>query len=197
MLVLVLRGLRSFAPLGSRGRLPLRHLADGGRLHDYLLSVILGIIEGLTEFLPVSSTAHLRISEALFHISLTDGYWKMYSVVIQLGAILCLPVYFSERIAQFIGYTRGSTSLFVVPLKVLWCLVRSVFFSRPVQFTLAAFLVTAIPAFLLSKGIGKTLESLTVMGGSLLAGGVVMWVVDALHARAEATGPNASSLIHT
>ncbi len=65
-------------------------------MNDYLLSVVLGIIEGLTEFLPVSSTAHLRISEAIFHLSLSDGYWKMYSIVIQLGAILCLPVYFRE-----------------------------------------------------------------------------------------------------
>ena len=56
-------------------------------MNDYLLSLILGIVEGLTEFLPVSSTAHLRLSEALLHISLSDGYWKMYSIVIQLGAI--------------------------------------------------------------------------------------------------------------
>ena len=63
---------------------------SGGSLNDYLLSVVLGIIEGLTEFLPVSSTAHLRIAEALFHLSLSDGYWKMYTIVIQLGAILCL-----------------------------------------------------------------------------------------------------------
>ena len=72
-------------------------------MNEYFLSVLLGIIEGLTEFLPVSSTAHLRISEALFHVSLTSGYWKMYTIVIQLGAILCLPVYFRKRIAKLLS----------------------------------------------------------------------------------------------
>ena len=72
-------------------------------MNDYLLSLILGVIEGLTEFLPVSSTAHLRIAEALLHVNLSDGYWKMYSIVIQLGAILCLPVYFRARIARLLS----------------------------------------------------------------------------------------------
>src|SRR4029077_17966292 len=81
---------------------------SGGILNDYFLSLILGIVEGLTEFLPVSSTAHLRITEALLHINLADGYWKMYSIVIQLGAILCLPIYFRERIAKFLAtFPRG------------------------------------------------------------------------------------------
>src|ERR1043166_613505 len=151
-------------------------------MNDYLLSVILGIIEGLTEFLPVSSTAHLRISEALFHISLTDGYWKMYSIVIQLGAILCLPVYFRARIAKFLStFPRGENG-------------DRTALTHPLGLTLIAFVVTAIPAFLLSKVIGKNLESLTVMGASLLIGGVVMWVVGVMHARAEARGPDASSM---
>ena len=77
-------------------------------MNDYLLSVVLGIIEGITEFLPVSSTAHLRIAEALFHVSLSDGYWKMYTIVIQLGAILCLPVYFRAS---------GSPNFFPLSLK--------------------------------------------------------------------------------
>src|SRR4051812_15439969 len=78
-------------------------------LNDYLLSTILGIIEGLTEFLPVSSTAHLRIAESLLGIDLASGYWKMFSIVIQFGAILCLPIYFWPRIMSFLStYPRGS-----------------------------------------------------------------------------------------
>lgn len=166
-------------------------------MNHYLLSVLLGVVEGLTEFLPVSSTAHLRIAESLLHVSLSDGYWKMYSIVIQLGAILCLPVYFRHRIAQFIGYERGGTPLLFVPIKVLKCLVVSVFRSRPVQFTLAAFLVTAIPSFLLIKVIGKNLESPYVIGTSLLLGGIVMWVVDAMKAPWEKAGEGAvGSTIH-
>lgn len=167
-------------------------------MNNYLLSVLLGIIEGLTEFLPVSSTAHLRIAEQLLHVSLADGYWKMYSIVIQLGAILCLPVYFRARIALFIGYKRGSTPLFFVPFKIVECLVLAIFRSRPVQFTLSAFLVTAVPSFLLTKLIGKNLENLHVMGIALLSGGVAMWIVDAMKSAAEKAGPQApGNPIHT
>jgi undecaprenyl-diphosphatase len=155
-------------------------------LNEYLLSVMLGIVEGLTEFLPVSSTAHLRISEALLHISLSDGYWKMYTIVIQLGAILCLPVYFRERIAKFLStFPRGERG------------DRSAL-THPLGLTIVAFVVTALPAFLLTKVIGKHLESLYIMGMSLLIGGVVMWIVDAMNAKSEAAGPNApASRIHT
>jgi undecaprenyl-diphosphatase len=155
-------------------------------MHDYLLSVLLGIIEGLTEFLPVSSTAHLRIAEALLHVSLSSGYWKMYTIVIQLGAILCLPIYFRERIAQFLStFPRGERGD-RTPL------------THPLSLTLIAFVVTAIPAFLLTKVIGKQLESLEVMGSSLLIGGIIMWIVDAANARWETAGPGApGSRIHT
>lgn len=155
-------------------------------MNDYVLSVLLGIVEGLTEFLPVSSTAHLRISEALFHVSLTSGYWKMYTIVIQLGAILCLPVYFRERIAKFVSTfpqgKRGDRN----PL------------THPLGLVAVAFVVTAIPAFLLTKIIGKHLESLYIMGCSLLIGGLVMWIVDELNSDSERAGLGATGTrIHT
>lgn len=140
-------------------------------MNDYFLSVILGIIEGLTEFLPVSSTAHLRISEALLGIDLGNGYWKMFSIVIQLGAILCLPIYFRGRIAEFLSdFPQGKRGDKTV-------------LTHPLSLTMIAFVVTAIPAFLLTKVIGKHLENLEIMALSLIIGGVIMWVVDAVYER--------------
>jgi undecaprenyl-diphosphatase len=137
-------------------------------MNDYLISLLLGIIEGLTEFLPVSSTAHLRIAEALLGMDLSNGYWKMFSIVIQLGAILCLPIYFRKRITEFLatfpeGVRRDRTAI-----------------NHPLTLTLLAFVCTAAPAFLLKKTIGKNLESLVLMGAALLLGGIVMWIVDAV-----------------
>jgi undecaprenyl-diphosphatase len=128
-------------------------------------------VEGLTEFLPVSSTAHLRIVEALLGIHLGDAYWKTFAIVIQLGAILCLPLYFRGRILELLGdFPRGRRG------------DRTVL-THPLTLTLIAFVVTAVPAALLTKVIGKHLESLFVMAMSLLVGGVVMWAVDAVYER--------------
>jgi undecaprenyl-diphosphatase len=110
----------------------------------------------------------------------------MYTIVIQLGAILCLPIYFRTRIAKFVStFPHGETG------------DRNAL-THPLGLTLVAFVVTAIPAFLLTKVIGKHLESLYIMGASLLVGGIVMWIVDAANAGAEKLGPNSGdSRIHT
>ena len=140
-------------------------------MYEYLLSIFLGVVEGLTEFLPVSSTAHLRICEALLHIDLHDGFWKMYTIVIQLGAILALPVYFWHRILQFLHtFPKGERG-------------NRTILTHPLSLTLIAFVVTAVPAWLLTKQIGKNLENLWVMALALLIGGIVMWVVDVVFTR--------------
>lgn len=137
-------------------------------MNDYLLSVLLGIIEGLTEFIPVSSTAHLRIAEALLHLDLRDSFWKMYTIVIQLGAILALPLYFRDRITKFLmTFPRGERG-------------DRTIVTHPLSLTLVAFVITAVPAWLLKKQIGTNLENLSVMAWAILIGGVVMWIVDAI-----------------
>jgi undecaprenyl-diphosphatase len=155
-------------------------------VNDYVLSVILGIVEGLTEFIPVSSTAHLRLSEALLHIDLSSGYWKMYTIVIQLGAILTLPIYFWSRILKFVStFPRGERG-------------DRTILTHPLSLVMIAFVVTALPSYLLVKVIGKHLESPYVMGAALLIGGIVMWFVDARNSKAEAAGEaSKSGLIHT
>src|SRR5579862_4281096 len=103
----------------------------------------------------------------------------MFSIVIQLGAILCLPIYFRDRIAEFLrDFPKGKRG------------TRTVL-THPLSLTMLAFVVTAIPAFLLTKVIGKHLESLTIMGSALLVGGIVMWIVDAINSKSEAAGPSA------
>ena len=150
-------------------------------MNDYIISVLLGIVEGLTEFLPVSSTAHLRISEALLHINLTDPYWKMYTVVIQFGAIFALLLVFTARIIQFFRtFPEGERGD-----RTIW--------NHPITLTLIAFVVTAIPSWLLAKTIGKNLESLRVMALALLIGGIVMWAVDAWSSR---TDPSTTEVEH-
>jgi undecaprenyl-diphosphatase len=140
-------------------------------MNDFLLSFLLGIVEGLTEFLPISSTAHLRIVEALFGLNLQDSFWKMYTIVIQLGAILALPVYFWNRILQFLAtFPRGERG-------------DRTILTHPLSLTMIAFVVTALPAWLLKKQIGQNLENLSVMAWALLLGGVIMWIVDALCTR--------------
>jgi undecaprenyl-diphosphatase len=142
-------------------------------LNPYIESVILGIVEGLTEFLPVSSTAHLRITEALMKIPLEDAYWKMYTIVIQAGAIFALLLLYLGRILEFLRtFPKGETK-------------DRNFLTHPLSLTFIAFICTSIPALLLKKWSDKNLGSLTVIAIALLVGGVIMWAVDAWSSRFE------------
>jgi undecaprenyl-diphosphatase len=134
----------------------------------------LGIVEGLTEFLPVSSTAHLRITEALMKIPLDDPYWKMYTIVIQLGAILALCLLFLGRIVEFLRtFPKGENG-------------DRNWLNHPISLTLIAFAFTSAPALLLHKWSEKNLGSLQTMALALLIGGIVMWIIDAWSVRHEA-----------
>lgn len=142
-------------------------------MNVYIQSVLLGIVEGLTEFLPVSSTAHLRITEALMHLPMDDAYWKMYTIVIQAGAILALLLLYLERIVAFLhSFPRGESG-------------DRNWFNHPISMTFFAFVFTSIPALLLKKWSDANLSKLWVMALALLIGGVVMWVIDTWASRYE------------
>jgi undecaprenyl-diphosphatase len=144
-------------------------------LNVYIQSILLGIVEGLTEFLPVSSTAHLRIAEAAMRIPLDDAYWIMYTIVIQAGAILALILLFLERIVGFIkSFPRGESG-------------DRTWMNHPISLTLIAFALTSAIALPLHKLSEKHLSSIAVMAWTLLIGGVVMWVIDARASRYEPT----------
>ena len=135
-------------------------------MNDYFAAIIIGVIEGLTEFLPVSSTAHIRLTQELLSLPLDDPYWKMFSIVIQLGAILSVLVYFRERIIEFLRSFPGGAG------------GERRWWNHPISLVLVSFVVTAIPCLLMDKFIGEMLENLHAIGWALLVGGIIMWGVD-------------------
>ncbi len=137
-------------------------------MNDYLLTAILGIVEGITEFLPISSTAHLRIAQALLGTDLTNSFWQMFAIVIQIGPILTLPIFFRERIAvwlrSFPTGTRGDRTVL----------------THPLTLTFVSLVFTAVPALAVEKVISKHLEDIPLIAMTMIAGGIVMWVVDSM-----------------
>ena len=68
---------------------------------EFLKVIILGIIEGITEWLPISSTGHMILAEQFMKLNVSDAYWEMFLVVIQLGAILAVVVLYFPRLWPF------------------------------------------------------------------------------------------------
>ena len=77
---------------------------------ELLKSVLYGIVEGITEWLPVSSTGHLILLEELLPMNVSDTFWEMFLVVVQLGAILAVVVLFWNRIFPF-SFKKGEPFL--------------------------------------------------------------------------------------
>jgi undecaprenyl-diphosphatase len=100
-------------------------------------------------------------------IPLDDAYWKMYTIVIQVGAIFALCLLFLERIVGFLRtFPKGDNG-------------DRTWINHPISLTLVAFACTSVPALLLRKWSEKNLGSLNAIAIALLLGGIVMWAVDA------------------
>src|ERR1700712_138891 len=117
---------------------------------NYLYTVILAIIEGLTEFLPVSSTGHMVVASALMGIG-KDPFVQLFEIVIQLGAILAVVVLYFKRFFRSINFY----------IKLVIAVIPAV-----------------ILGVLLKKQIEVMLGSSLVVGIALLVGGVILLFVD-------------------
>lgn len=138
--------------------------------HDILTVILLGIVEGLTEFLPVSSTGHLILASALL------GYdaetWATFNIVIQLGAILAvLVLYWRTFWAVAMGLVRRTPES--------WRFLRNL---------LIAFLPSVVIGLALHKQIEALLGSPTVVAVALIAGGIAILVIERLVKTADIHG---------
>jgi undecaprenyl-diphosphatase len=125
-----------------------------------LTILILGIVEGVTEFIPVSSTGHLILASEL--LGYRADQWAVFNVVIQLGAILAVIVlYWRTFWAVLIGLFGGKAES--------WRFVRNI---------LVAFLPSAVLGYLLIDRIEAMLGSATIVAWALLIGGVAMLIIE-------------------
>ncbi|WP_392542070.1 undecaprenyl-diphosphate phosphatase [Oryzobacter telluris] len=139
---------------------------------SYLQAVILGIVEGLTEFLPISSTGHLTIAEQLLGLPVDDKAVTAYTAIIQVGAIAATFLYFARKIARlFMAWVNG--------------LLTAEKREDP-DYTLAwAVIVGSLPVgvvgFLARDVISGALRSLWVVAAALVLWSIVIWVAEQRH----------------
>ncbi len=137
---------------------------------DYLDAVILGIVEGLTEFLPVSSTGHLTITEKL-GLEVDDPAVTAYTAVIQVGAILAVIVYFARDIGRIAAaWFRGLYD-------AQW---RGRLDHRMGWYVIAGSIPVGVVGFLLQDLITGPLRSLWVVAFALIGWTSVMWLAERL-----------------
>jgi undecaprenyl-diphosphatase len=134
-------------------------------------SVIIAIVEGLTEFLPISSTGHMIITEKLLNLTSTD-FSKVFTVAIQFGAILAVVVLYWKKFFDFRNWQ---------------------FYAKLVAAVIPALLI----GYLLSDRIDALLESSTTVAVTMLAGGIVLLFIDnvfknpTIHSEKEISFPRA------
>jgi undecaprenyl-diphosphatase len=151
---------------------------------DVLQTIIIAIVEGLTEFLPISSTGHMIIAEALLGVESTD-YVKAYTVIIQFGAILSVVVLYSERFFHVHSCEIFNQDFIIdkTPNEKFKVYVKRFLYKYDFYWKLLiAFIPAALLGFLLSDKIDALLENVTVVASMLVIGGFFMLFVDKLFA---------------
>jgi undecaprenyl-diphosphatase len=130
-------------------------------MNDIIKAIILGIVEGITEFLPISSTGHLILVNQF--ITFDEQFTKMFDIVIQLGAILSVVVYFRKRLLVF---TKVNGSYFQSQTANLW--------KKAIIGVIPALVIGAI----YGKQIQESLFNPLIVAGALIIGGIALILLE-------------------
>jgi len=136
---------------------------------DYFDAVVLGVVEGLTEFLPVSSTGHLTIAEKLLGLDVDDPAVTGYTAVIQMGAIAAVIVYFAKDIWNIIR---------VWTLGLVKSEYRGQLEHRMGWYIIVATIPVGVVGLLAKDLITGSLRSLWVVAVALIGWSLVMWLAE-------------------
>lgn len=138
-------------------------------LFDLLRSVVYGIIEGITEWLPISSTGHMILAEQVLKFSFDEEFMSMFRVVIQLGAILAVVVLYFKKLWPFCadnGRDSGFSKHLRWPVIRLWCKI------------IVACLPAAVLGFLLDDWLDAHLYNSIVVAIMLIVYGVAFILIE-------------------
>ncbi len=133
-------------------------------MNDIVRAVILGIVEGLTEFLPISSTGHMILVGPLLGIEEGDPFWcGTFDIFIQIGAILAVVVFFWRRLWRLAAHPAGASWSDHLLVKLF-----------------VAFLPAAVIGFLCHHFIQEHLMNATVVAWALILGGIAIILIEAI-----------------
>lgn len=138
-------------------------------LFDLLRSVVYGVIEGITEWLPISSTGHMILAEQVLKFSFDEEFMSMFRVVIQLGAILAVVVLYFKKLWPFCadnGRDSGFSKHLRWPVVRLWCKI------------IVACLPAAVLGFLLDDWLDAHLYNSVVVAIMLIVYGVAFILIE-------------------
>ena len=136
---------------------------------EILKSIVYGVIEGITEWLPISSTGHMILAEQVLHFQLSDDFMEMFRVVIQLGAILAVVVLYFRKLWPFCrdnGRDSGLAAHFRWPVVHLWFKI------------IAACIPAAVLGLLLDDWMDEHLYNSVVVAAMLIVYGIAFILIE-------------------
>jgi undecaprenyl-diphosphatase len=149
-------------------------------MQDFWLAILIGIVEGVTEFLPISSTGHMLLVEQGLGVEMDSGFWKLFTVVIQFGAILAVVVYYGPRLRELVAdfFARRPPAEQVATLPPEKRPVPR--WRHPLVLVPAAVVPAGLVGVIFKKRIDDLMEHALPIGIALIVGAVLIELIERL-----------------